>query len=92
MAMCGYAVDGVRFRHSDGHFTLVSGQKCDQAFSANAAIRERKRRKHLCEHRLAIIGIRTAPPYCEVNAHDINKGTLSTTRATSSDKELGQIY
>src|ERR1022692_4274928 len=31
--MCGYGVNGVRFWHSADHFTLVSGQNLNQAFS-----------------------------------------------------------
>jgi hypothetical protein len=74
--MCGNAYDGVRFWHSDDHFTLVSGQKCNQAFTKNAANREKKRRKHPYEHGFSIVGIRTATAIDEVNAHDVKKGTL----------------
>jgi hypothetical protein len=75
--MCGCAVGGVRFWHSDDHFTLVSGQKRNQVFSINATNRERKRRKHPSEHRLAIIGIRNAAVKGEANAPDVKRGTLS---------------
>ena len=71
--MCGYALDGVRFRHSGDH---LSGQKCNQAFSKDAANLQRKCKKHPSEYRLAIIGIRTALPKGGVNGHEVRKGTL----------------
>jgi hypothetical protein len=42
----------------------------------NAVNRERIRRKQPSEHRLAIIGIRTAATKQEVNANEVRKGTL----------------
>jgi hypothetical protein len=74
--MCGYAVDGVRLWHPDDHFTLESGQECNQAFSKNAANRGRKRRKHPFEHRPGILGIITAATTDKVNAHEVKKGTV----------------
>jgi len=67
--VCGHAVDGVRFWHC----TLVLGRSSILEYAAN---RERKRKKHPSERRVAIIGIRTATPQDEVNAHDVNRGTF----------------
>jgi hypothetical protein len=80
----------VRFRYSDDHFMLVSGQKSNQTFSKNAANRESKRRKRPSHRRLAIIGIRTAPSKDEVNTYNARKGLSLTMRGSSSDKELNQ--
>ena len=46
------------------------------ASSKNAATRGGKRSKRPSEHRLAIIGIRTATSEIEVNTQEIKKGTL----------------
>jgi hypothetical protein len=84
--MCDYSADGVRFWHSDDHYTLVSGHRYNRALSKNAANHGRKGRKHPSEHRLAINGIRTATTEYEMNANEVRKGTHV------DDEELSQTY
>jgi len=77
--MCGYAFDGVRFQHSDDRFTLVSGQKCNQAFSGNAAN---------CERKLGSTGVNSGSLSLasELHQHTTEKTHTTLTRGLFDDE------